>query len=307
MPFLNVAYNSDVSTPAPLQQLMDEHYKKGSNPFKNAFLNLKYKAIVQAAETLGAQRGFEWESKKLWDTLQSQKENLDKVYDFQRWMLDGGRVIPPVIEKADNNFQMQGPDTAVTSQMVYKILKPAALTSAAPNWRDYFVPPEKLPDMKANYALMPKNAAEEAAWREGVQEGWKYGVRQAVEQYKVSLNRLQRDYLGMVMFWKLAQQHMVSAPILSNGDVGIKVGDNTLSINQKVFRLTLPAYFNKTGNWDVTPYAPKIPHNYVAPPAVGSHYIGAPIQPSLTSNSHNYVGAPIHAASVSSKKADSSQ
>lgn len=249
--------------PAPLEQLLNDKYNGQTHKyFSEPFKRMQYKAIMQAGESIGAQKGFEWKIKKLWAQLQSESSNLDKVYDFNRWMLDGGKVVPPVIEKATQAYQSQGDNVAVTTNVEYKILRPAELISAAPNWRQYFIAPQKLSSMQVNYALLPKNAKETVAWQEGVQKGWVFGIKQANDEYQQSLRRLQRDYMGIMLFWSLSRQHMVSAPIMANGDIGIVVEHNKLSIGQKVFRLTYPSQFNGTSKWNNVPGAPTFNNIY---------------------------------------------
>jgi defect-in-organelle-trafficking protein DotC len=250
------------SAPPVYNNMMQEHRTaQDAKTLSKPFLEFKYKAITQTAESLAAQKGYNWESKRLWNMLQSQKEYMNKIYNFQKWMLDGGKVVPPVIIKA-NSAWTQKEDQAVQTNVEYKIIKPAKISPIAPNWRDYFPDPATEKSMDVNPIMLPKNELERAAWQIGIKKGWKEGIAQAHQVFKYDLRRMQEDYMGMLTFWALSRQRMVSAPILADGNVGIVVGANKLSIGQKVFRLTMPSSFRQPYSWTTKPSAPSFGSTY---------------------------------------------
>ena len=72
-----------------------------------------------------------------------------------------------------------------------------------------------------NKSLLPTNRAEAYAWDEYLQDGWKQGLRQANDIFSANLNRLKRDFTGMVLYRKLLAQDMISSPTVAKADLGV--------------------------------------------------------------------------------------
>ncbi|NBO09113.1 MAG: type IV secretion system protein DotC, partial [Actinobacteria bacterium] len=60
--------------------------------------------------------------------------------------------------------------------------------------------------------LLPKDRDERAAWVKYTREGWRKGIEQANQIYVENLNRLKRDFQGMIRYRTLLAKHMVSSP-----------------------------------------------------------------------------------------------
>ncbi|AOV17482.1 hypothetical protein BJI67_10795 [Acidihalobacter aeolianus] len=237
---------------------------------------MRDKAVYQAAETYSAQVAYCHQAKVLMAFTNNEKAQLDAAYDFASLLLDGGRVLPPVIEQDDASYRQQGNDMAVTAQTTWHILRQARIVSTAPNWRNYLYL-VCTPPLKPNPVLLPGGAggssgassassgsfgvgssgdsgeprfsSDEAAWRAGAKMGWKLGIEQADEAFDLGLHRLTRDYAGMPRFWWLDHRGVVSTPILAKGEVGVKVDGRTLSVGETVFRLTAGANWRKASSW----------------------------------------------------------
>jgi defect-in-organelle-trafficking protein DotC len=233
--------------PAPLKELLDRRGK--ADPLHNSTVaQLRPEAIREAAFVVGTQAGVKWRYAQIVDLLRSREHTLDTVFDFTPLLLNGGRVLPPVIVSAEQAFRVDSPVSATSSDATYTILIPARLISAPPNWRSYLLREDPVIDT-VHAAVLPWDSDEREIWRTAVLSGWKQGLRHADRVFEAGLNRLARDYRGMLRFKLLAQQGMVSVPELNEGRLGICVQDALLEVDQRVFRLTDPGRFRPVEDW----------------------------------------------------------
>jgi len=163
-------------------------------------------------------------------------------------MLSHG-VLPPVLAEGDNTLNLADPDTLRISDKNYRILQQARFVTVPPNWRNYIWTQYSKPTMP-DRVLLPANAQERKIWQKGVTQGWQKGIEQAYSIFQQNLARLKRDYNGMILYRKLLQQHMVSAPFVSRTELGI-TGDGTdMHVNDQVLRITvLPRLQTDSSHW----------------------------------------------------------
>ncbi len=231
------------------QSLLSMKYSGSTNKTpSSAIRDLRYKSIKEAAETYAAQSGYCAEVYKLRNWLDSRKDIMDKAYDFSSLLLDGGRVLPPVIQEDQGSFKQSNPDEAITARTTWRILREAKIVATPPNWRNYMYLTCSKP-LRPNPVLLPKGSHSEVVWQAGVRSGWSMGVREAKDAEKLAMHRLTRDYSGMLRFWLLKERGVIAAPILSTGSVAIRVNGRMLSVNERIFRLTNPAHFKTTNHW----------------------------------------------------------
>jgi defect-in-organelle-trafficking protein DotC len=232
-----------VQTPAPLSlaEVLSLRATGAASPTEKQ--GLRERAIRSAAQTYAAQNGYCAEVNALNAQVMARSAALDGAFNFASLLLDGGRVLPPVIEQADASFATTGPDYAITTQKIWKIIQPPMIISAAPTWRQYLIAtcPTPLPP---NPVLLPRSQDDVAAWEKGAKEGWDAGVEQARMQESLALARLVRDYTGMLRFAVLHARGLVSAPILATGQTAVVVDGKTLRVGETIFRLTRDAEFN---------------------------------------------------------------
>lgn len=209
---------------------------------------VRAQAVTEAALAFAAQSGYCHRVNQIRADLEAQVSHLDRVYDFSALMLDGGRVLPPVIEQADASYRQTGPREATTAMTTWHILEDARLVSAPAHWRNYLML-TCAPPLAPNAVLLPKDAADQAAWTGGVESGWADGIAQADAALAMQMHRLTRDYTGMLRFHHLYSRGIVQAPILAEGEVGIRVEGKLLSVGQRIFRLTQDAAFAPAEQW----------------------------------------------------------
>ena len=198
--------------------------------------SIKAQALSETATSLGAQGALAWRAKAINETLTREASSLDKLYDFNRLMLPNN-VIPPVLAESSNALTQSDADTLRLADKTYKILSPARFTTTPPTWRTYLWLSFKQPDIP-DKSLLPKTQAEAKIWNNYLKVGWEKGLAQANQIFSANMNRLKRDYLGMVLYRKLYAQHMVSAPFIAKAELGVTGNKNEVRINDQVLKIT---------------------------------------------------------------------
>jgi defect-in-organelle-trafficking protein DotC len=221
-------------------------------------LHLESKALIQEAETIGAQGGLAWETHRINAILRSRSAKLDKVFNFAPLMEPGG-LLPPVLIKGRRQAHY-GPDMIRTARAVYRIVVPATFHSVTPTWRSYLIRHFRAPNL-ANIppALLPHNARERKIWIHAAAVGWNAGVEEANSIYRQDLARLTMDVTGMIRFQRLLLEHKVSSPVMAVAHLGIERTEHVDGEAQKMAvgvaerRITRPAGFQGARHWRVLP------------------------------------------------------
>ncbi len=197
---------------------------------------IKLKAIQETASTLGARGGLAWRALQINQSLTDQDRTLDRVFDFNQLLLPHN-VLPPVLTQSNNSIHQDNGVTLRLASKSYTIESNARFVTTPPTWRTYLWMSFSKPDLP-DHTLLPTTQAEAIIWNACMKEGWKKGLAQANNIFSINLNRLKRDYLGMVLYRKLYQEKMVSAPFVASADFGITGDANHLRINDRVLRIT---------------------------------------------------------------------
>jgi defect in organelle trafficking protein DotC len=198
--------------------------------------DLRRQALRDTAATLGTQGGLAWRSEHIDAALTKQATYLDHVFDYNQLMLKNN-VVPPVLAETDNSINLDGSNSIRLADKTYQILDQAHFASAPPTWRTYLWLGYKKPSVP-NSTLLPRNQREVAYWNTFLQIGWKKGLEQANQIFSANLARMKRDFSGMVLYHKLLDEKMVSAPFVSKANLGVTGDANKLRINDKVLRIT---------------------------------------------------------------------
>jgi len=240
----------------PLRALELQEKKAPQIYESEVFDQLRPNAIKEAAQTLAIQEAVKYRYANIVSQLNAVDQKLDQVFNFHALLLNDNKVVPPVIGETNSGFVVESDILAKSTEVAYRIISPARLTATPPNWRDYLIQAFSVVD-NVNPSLLPENTAERQIWKEGIETGWEMGLAQADRVYTSSLNRLVRDFKGMLRFNLLAAQDMVSIPILAEGRLGVQVGEKILDVDQKIFRITSPTYFRSVKEWKPILASPK--------------------------------------------------
>jgi defect-in-organelle-trafficking protein DotC len=244
-----------LSQPAFEQQVVEQSGAKSGS---------RLEALKEAAFGVGARGGLISESSNINESLDKVKRNLDTVYDFASLMIQG-RVVPAVLTEA-RDLYTQGDDVTLRlSGVSYKVESQARFASRPPHWREYLkVDYGNVADAMPSTSLLPRNSAEKEVWQKAVKEGWAKGVEQADEIFQTNLNRLNRDYTGMVRYHVLALKGMVTMPVVAQSSTPIIAGRSSMSLDETLLRITaLPEF-----NGDMKTWVPVTQAERVIPGAV---------------------------------------
>lgn len=209
---------------------------------------LRFTALREAAYTAAFQAGAKWRQDAINRELDKNGSTLNRIFSFDRVLVEDGRVLPPVIVEDKGKLDIRSDTEAVSALVTYRIEQDAKIIASAPSWRDYLRQEYKAAE-SIHAAILPKNEIERKVWQESVEKGWDAGIRQANRVFEINLTRLERDYRGMRLSFLLAKQGVLRLPRLAEGRFGVQIGDKVLDMDQRVFRLTTQSFFTKETEW----------------------------------------------------------
>lgn len=79
----------------------------GPDAAKSEVERVRARAVREAAETYAAQSAYCHALEGIHSDLMARQDVLDRTYDFASVLLSGGRVLPPVIEQAEESYVQQ--------------------------------------------------------------------------------------------------------------------------------------------------------------------------------------------------------
>lgn len=196
---------------------------------------IRINALRDVAMGVGAQGGLSYSANIINQHLDHDSTYLESIFNFNTLLLNHG-VLPPVLEEGTDTLNQENTETIRIADHTYKIISPARFATTPPNWREYLwmnYPKPKLPDK----TLLPKTAEEQAIWQQGVTQGWELGIEQAKNIFQQNLARLKRDVNGIILYRKLLQRHMISAPFVAKTELGVTGDHDVLRVNDQVLRI----------------------------------------------------------------------
>lgn len=198
--------------------------------------NIRQQALRETATMLGARGALAWRAEHINAALEKQSSYLEHVFDFKKLLLKHN-LLPPVIVESQTNLNLDNHDTIRTADKTYKIIADSRFVTAPPTWRTYLWLNYQKPDLPDN-SLLPKDKSEARVWNFYIKQGWENGLQQANEIFSTNLNRLKRDYLGMLLYLKLLAQGIITSPVVAKADLGITGDANQIRINDEILRIT---------------------------------------------------------------------
>lgn len=208
---------------------------------------IRQEALRDAALSLGTRGGFAKRTMEIKKSLDARSSQLEQIYNFNSLLISTPTgqsktsqylIAPPVISEGRNSLKVEGDSELKIADRVYHIDVQARFITAPPNWRGYLdstpVESVELPDA----SLMPKDGDERESWKQWIAKGWSAGVKQADIVFENNLNRLNRDYSGMVRYRVLLKQNMVSVPFVAENRMGVTGGGEDMAVDSRVLRIT---------------------------------------------------------------------
>ena len=210
---------------------------------------IRQAALKETALSFGAQAGLAWRSKQINLMIGDHTKDLDRIFNFNGLLLKH-HVLPPVLNEAKDTLNLADNTTLRIAGHRYKITRQAKFVTAPPNWRHYIWLKYDKP-APPDHTLLPRNTTEDKIWRRYIKQGWENGIRQSNIIYTENLQRLRRDFQGMVLYRKLLAQNMVGQPFVSTTKLGITGDANKMSVDDQILRITqLPALQTNSKTWN---------------------------------------------------------
>ncbi|MCT4707622.1 type IV secretion system DotC family protein [Enterobacteriaceae bacterium H16N7] len=207
---------------------------------KHGLNDTQWQLLTDAGQTVGFRGGKAQRAWELRQSLNARAATLEKMYTFAP-LINRQGWLPPVITAAQSLAHIT-PGQIRTANKVYDILVPERFVSNPPGWRQYLLAGLSS-DAVVPTEIRPKNSDEEAVWKEAVEKGWLEGRESADRTLESNLNRLSRDYTGMIQYLTLVQQGMVTAPVVSEALQTVTGRRDQLTLGDRTRRLDKHAGF----------------------------------------------------------------
>lgn len=210
---------------------------------------LRVKSVREAGFATGVRAGLFWRTTITNKQLDLTARNLDSIYNFGSLVIDS-RVVPPVLVEVRDIANTENDRIVRTNSVAYEIKSDAKFSSRAPHWRTYLYRTYDANSILPDPMMLPRNAIEQAAWDAGVRDGWPKGVMQGREIFKQDLDLLDRDYRGMILYHRLADQNMLSIPIVTEAKIPLNATGNRMEVDGSLLQLVaIPQFVDNRENW----------------------------------------------------------
>jgi defect in organelle trafficking protein DotC len=241
------AYNQSVAGVDAGDQHLTELLKSGK-----IAISARDRALIDVGLSLGVKAGMGAELHQIAQVIEVNERNLDTVYDFGRFLIQG-RVVPPVITEARDLYNQDGDFTLRLSGAMYKIESQARFSSVAPTWRDYlsFALDSEAPGQTAYMAsIVPKTSDEQELWKAAVADGWHQGMVQADLMFKHAMDRMNRDFAGMIRFHTFVAEGKLTMPAIASEAIPVTRDGQTMAVDETLLRITtLPTFDSVPDHW----------------------------------------------------------
>lgn len=209
---------------------------------------VRLRAISDYAKQVAMQVSIRAGMKNINTVLSQNARQLDAIYNFQPLMIHS-KVVPPVVTEAVDLYNQSGAMQIRLTDRVYDIVSQARISSTPPNWRDYLNFPNDQ-DAYNDYiyltaGMKPETSLEKRIWAEATKEGWDIGMSQSNTVLLEAMDRLNRDYIGMIRFHRLVAEGKLDMPAISSYELYDNSNGTRLLMGEKLFQITSLPEFKK--------------------------------------------------------------
>lgn len=208
---------------------------------------IRRRALLEAAQGYGSQMGYARRGWEIEHVLQDRSMQLGQVFNFSRVVSEApvkaGYIVPPVVSRSFDAFKTteEGREASVADEYL-TIVSAGKIMPVTPTWRDYLLFSPRTPEKPAK-SLYPRNTAEKEMFDKWFTDGWKAGVDLADAEIGSRLDRLRRDYEGMLQYRRLVAMGMMDRMVLQDADFGVTGGGNEMRIGSRTVRVVSDAEF----------------------------------------------------------------
>ena len=254
---LVVAGTAEGAQPATLVEILET--RSGDPRVVELAEERRSSAMRDAALAYGMQSGLVRRAFEIGRLLDRHARQLDRVYRFDRLLIerDGFLISPPAVAETTAAFN-RGPQgtRAATARRVLRIERPSEVLGGSPGWRGYFERNWEKP-RRPSEVLYPRTDEEAEQWRAWVREGWEDGVRLAEDSFAADLERLNREFVGIVNWRILKAQRIVTSPELAVISQSVVGGGEEMRLDQREITVRAHARLNPvTSEWMAIEEAP---------------------------------------------------
>ncbi len=205
--------------------------------------------VKESAATYASQYALYWEAGYINNHLERYSRTMDGIFDFRSLLLPNG-VVPPVVEDSFDNVSQDDAKHMRISDRLIKIVSSSRFSTTAPTWRDYLLLNFPRPDYP-NEKMLPTTDEERKAWDAGLVQGWHAGRWQINSIFKVNLGMLRRDFTGMILYYKLLSQRMISPTYSAVANLGVTGNGKAMQLNDRVVKITTESALqpDKLSHW----------------------------------------------------------
>ena len=211
---------------------------------------IRIQAVLNAATGVGVKAGLAWQLGNIDSVIKQRARDFDTIYDFGGLMIRG-RVVPPVITETRDIYNQDGDHTLRLSGAYYRIERQARFSSVAPHWREYlsFSRP-KLDRSMLLTGLLPRGSGEKRIWKAAMESGWRQGVEQANLMLRHGLDKMNRDFSGMIRFHTFVMQGKLTMPAIASESIPVVYDGQSMAVDETLLRITtLPEFNEKMSTW----------------------------------------------------------
>ena len=246
------AMGAATAAPEPMGLASLQAFVPAAGPEIPFAVEKRVSAVRLAALGFGARAGL---AHRIWEIaamLDRHASRLSAIYRFGDLVLreDGFTVLPPVVAETRRAFRLERTGArAASADRVLRIVEPARLVSASPDWRDWLGRSWQPAEPPAA-VLFPSDDEEDARWRRLLAEGWAGGRALADDIFAADLDRLNRTFEGVILWHRLHRGARATAPGIEIERAGVSGHESLMRIGAASARIVRPVRFElDAGRW----------------------------------------------------------
>jgi len=232
-----------------ISKIYESAKRSGDSDSKDSKTNLRLQAIENQAIQWGNDEGMYFYHDKYQKRLAELAASLDKIADFNQFIIDGNLLLPTVV-KTTQLFEKKSSKEIRKTVAAYTLEDKAEVVLTSPTWRQYLTYPIDEPEPMPQI-LMPKDDEEVKVFEKAFYKGWVMGKEQANIILDEGFQRLTNKLNGLYEYRFANLQNMWGLPtseIIHDGFV-VDNGGDTIYVNDMRFRINHDAYINDIKHW----------------------------------------------------------
>ncbi|ALN21960.1 MULTISPECIES: type IV secretory system conjugative DNA transfer family protein [Ectopseudomonas] len=215
---------------------------------KEAEQGLRFRAVREEALRVGAQTGLAYRYGLIMEYLNTNEPKLNVTFSFAGFVKEGRLLVPAIVQTPNQFILDQEKAEARVVRDAYTIEEEAKIISVVPTWRDYLWQQYGYPE-PPHSSMLPRSETEVIAWKAGLDEGWRAGVRQADSIYQDRLASLTKAVEGRHLYKTLESKEMISPAALKVVANRVTFNGRTMNVGEVIYSIKDIANYKQSGDW----------------------------------------------------------